>query len=65
MLKFLEFNTIIVTINRLTKERHYLPYNSTINTTDLSKIFLYNIWRLYSLPDSIVSNRGSLFVAEL
>jgi hypothetical protein len=65
MLKFLEFNTIIVTIDRLTKEHHYLPYNSTINATDLSKIFLCDIWRLYSLPNSIVSNKGSLFAAKL
>jgi hypothetical protein len=65
MLKFLEFDTIMVTIDRLTKERHYSPCNSTMNATDLGKIFLRDIWRLYGLPDSIVSNKGSLFVAEL
>jgi transposase InsO family protein len=32
---------------------------------DLGRIFLRDIWRLYGLPDSIVSDRGSLFVAEL
>ena len=65
MLKFLEFDTIMVTIDRLTKERYYSPCNSTINATDLGKIFLRDIWRLYGLPNSIVLDRGSLFVAKL
>ena len=55
----------MVTVDRLTKERHFSPYNSTITAIDLGRIFLRDIWRLYGLPDSIVSDRGSLFVAEL
>jgi hypothetical protein len=32
---------------------------------NLSRLFLQDIWRLYGLPDSIVSDRGPLFVSEL
>ena len=32
---------------------------------DLSALFLRDIWRLHGLPDSIVSDRGSLFISEL
>jgi len=65
MLQFSEFDTIMVTVDRLTKERHYSPCNSTMKAIDLSKIFLRDIWRLHGLPDTIVSDRGALFVAEL
>ena len=65
MLQFSEFDTIMVTVDRLTKERHFSPCNSTMTAIDLGRIFLRDIWRLHGLPDSIVSDRGSLFVAEL
>jgi hypothetical protein len=32
---------------------------------DLAKLFLRNVWKLHGLRDSIVSDRGSLFVATL
>ena len=55
----------MVVVDRLSKERHYSPYRSTMTALNLSRLFLQDIWRLYSLPDSIVSNRGPLFVSEL
>jgi hypothetical protein len=31
---------------------------------DLAILFVRDIWKLYELPDSIVSDRGLLFVSE-
>jgi hypothetical protein len=59
-----EFNCIMVTICRLSKERHYSPCHTTMTATDLAKIFTRDVWRLHGLPDSIVSDRGPLFVSE-
>jgi hypothetical protein len=55
----------MITINWFTKEQYYLLYNSTIKAIDLSKIFLCNIWYPYRLPDTIISDRGALFIAKL
>ena len=65
MLEFSEFDSIMVVVDRLSKERHYSPCHSTMTALDLSRLFLRDIWRLHGLPDSIVSDRGSLFVSEL
>jgi transposase InsO family protein len=65
MLEFSEFDSIMVVVDRLSKERHYTPCRSTMTALDLSRLFLRDIWRLYGLPDSIVSDRGALFVSEL
>jgi hypothetical protein len=58
------FNCIMVTVCRLSKERHYSPCHTTMKASDLAKIFVRDIWRLHGLPDSVVSDRGPLFVSE-
>jgi hypothetical protein len=35
-----------------------------MTATDLTKIFIYDIWYLHGLLDSIVSDQGPLFVSE-
>ncbi|KAI0998268.1 hypothetical protein K3495_g9932 [Podosphaera aphanis] len=62
--EFNNFNCIMVVIDRLTKERHYIPCHTKMKAKDLAKIFVRNVWRLHGLCDSIVSDRGPLFVAE-
>jgi hypothetical protein len=40
MLEFSEFDSIIVIINQLSKERYYSPYYFTITALNLSRLFL-------------------------
>ena len=54
----------MVVIDRLTKERHYSACNTTMKAHELGNIFVRDIYRLHGLPDSIVSDRGPLFVSE-
>lgn len=35
-----------------------------MSATKLASLFIHYVWRLHGLPDSIVSDRGSLFVSE-
>ena len=35
-----------------------------MKASDLAKTFVRDIWRLHGLPDSVVSDRGPLFVSE-
>lgn len=58
-------NCIAVVVCRLCKERHYIPCHTKMKATDFVTLFIREIWRLHGLPDSIVSDRGPIFVSEL
>ena len=55
---------MLVIVDRLTKTRHYVPYYMTDNAEDVSRIFIREIYRLYSAPVSVISNRDIRFVNE-
>ena len=63
-----DYNAICTIIDRLSKERHYIPCHSGDQGTsaeEVVKIMLWNIYRLHGLPSSIVSDRGPQFVSTL
>ena len=55
------FDTIWVDVNRLSKQRYFVPCMTTIDAQGLATLFINNIFRLHGLPDSIVSNCGPQF----
>ena len=61
------YDAILMVIDRLSKERHYIPYSekdertSAKATTDL---FLRDVWSKHSLPISMTSDRGPQFVSK-
>ena len=52
------FINIIVVINRLIKMRHIIPIN-LINTILVAEYFIRYVFKLYKLPNLIISNRKS------
>jgi transposase InsO family protein len=62
------FNTILTVVDRLSKERHYIPCTAGEEGTsaeETAKLFLRWVYRTHGLPDSIVSDRGTQFVSLL
>lgn len=62
------YNAICTIIDRLSKERHYVPCHwgeGGTSTEETIWILLWNVFRLHGLPDSIVSDRGSQFISKL
>lgn len=62
------FNAILVVVDRLSKERHYIPCTDKDNGTsaeNTAQLLLENVWKYHGLPTSIVSDRGSQFVSLL
>jgi transposase InsO family protein len=60
------FNTILTVVDRLSKERHYIPCTAGDEGTsaeETAKLFLRWVYRTHGLPDSIVSDRGTQFVS--
>ena len=58
------YNSILVIVDRLTKMVYYEPVKVTIDASGLAKVILDVVVRHHGLPNSIVSDRGSLFISK-
>ena len=58
------YDSILVIVDRLMKMVHYEPVKVTINAPGLAKVIFNVVVRHHGLPDSIVSDRGSLFTSK-
>jgi len=59
------YDSILVVVDRLTKMVHFIPTTEKTSAEGLARLFRDNVWKLHGLPESIISNRGLQFVAEL
>jgi transposase InsO family protein len=58
-----EYDTIWVVVDRLTKARHLVPCQSTVDAKELADLFVQHIFRLHGLPQTIVPDQGPQFAA--
>ena len=58
------YNSILVIVNRLTKMVYYKPVKVTINALGLAKVILDVVVWHHGLPNSIISDKGSLFISK-
>lgn len=58
------YDSIWVVCDRFTRAAHFVPCNETIDSPGLAWLFLDRIFRYHGLPDSIISDRGSVFVSK-
>ena len=58
------YNSILVIVDWLTKMVHYKLVKITIDAPSLAKVIINMIVWHYDLPNSIVTNRGSLFILK-
>jgi len=56
---------ILVVCDRLSKMMHFVATTEGTLAKGLARLFRDNVWKLHGLPESIVSDRGPQFVAEL
>jgi len=59
------YNLILVVVNKLTKMIHFIPTTEKTLAKGLARLFRDNMWKLYGLPKSIISDRGPQFTAGL
>ena len=60
-----EKDAILVVCDRLTKMTHFVATIEEMSVEGLARLFRDNIWKLHRLLESVVSNRGLQFVAEM
>ena len=51
-------------MDRLSKQRHFVPCTTTITAEGLTQHFLDHVFKLHGLPDSIISDRGPRFASR-
>ena len=59
-----QHDPIMVVVDKLTKETHFIPVKSTHKTNDIANIFINEIFKLYGLPKAMVSNRDVKFTSN-
>ena len=58
------YDSIFVIVDKLTKIVYYKPVKITIDTLDLAKVIIDVVVRHHGLPDSIITDQGSLFTSK-
>lgn len=58
-------NAILVVVDRLTKYGHFLALKHPYTSHDVTNIFQKEIYKLHSLPKTIVSDRDHIFTSHL
>jgi len=59
------YDAILVVVDRLMKMVHFISTTEKTTAEGLVRLFRDNVWKLHSLPESIISDWGPQFVAEL
>jgi Integrase zinc binding domain len=57
------YDAIVVYINHYSKQVHVLPTSSDVDVEGIVDIHYQEIFRLYSIPTKIISDRGPQFAA--
>ena len=58
------YDSILVIVDRLTKMVHYEPVKITIDAPGLDEVIINVVVRHHGLPDSIMTDRGTLFTSK-
>ena len=59
------YNSILVVVDQLTKMVYFIPTTEKTLAEELARLFRDNAWKLYGLPESVISDRGPQFVAGI
>ena len=62
LLKLLKYDAVMTIVNSVFKRAYFIPTNTTIATESMVRLFLYNVWKLYSLSNCMVLDKGLQFV---
>jgi hypothetical protein len=57
-------DSIMVVVDKLTKEAHFIPLKIMHKATDVKNIFMREVARFYGIPKTIVSDRDPKFTSN-
>jgi hypothetical protein len=59
-----EYDAILTVVCTLSKMTHFIPCNSTVNSRQLAKLFLDNVYRLHGLPRFLIGDRDTRYTSH-
>jgi len=59
------YNSILVVYDRITKMAHFVPTMKKTLMEGVVRLFQDNVWKLHSLPESIIIDRGVQFAVGM
>jgi hypothetical protein len=58
------YNSIWVIMDHLTKSAHFIPISTIYRARQYAELYMSHIDRYHSIPKTITSDRGYIFVAR-
>lgn len=58
------FNSILVVVDRLTKQAIFTPTTTNLTAEELARLYVTHVFSKHGLPQNIVSDRGSEFTSR-
>jgi IS30 family transposase len=58
------YDTILVVVDRLSKQSIFIPTYDTVTASDLAKLFVLHVFSKHGVPNHVTSDRGSEFVSH-
>jgi len=58
------FDTILVIVDRLSKQAIFIPTHDTITSAELARLFVTHVFSKHRVPSHVTSDRGSEFVSH-
>ena len=59
------FDSILMVVDRFSKETKFIPCNKTTTALDTAKLYLFHVWKDHGLPCTIVSDWGLQFASQV
>jgi len=59
-----QYNCILVVVDKLTKYAHFIPLRHPYTASKVAELFVDNIYKLHSMPQSLVSDRDPVFTSQ-
>jgi hypothetical protein len=56
-------DAIMVVVEKLSKDTHFIPVKSTCKVIDIANIFMKEIFRLHGIPKEIISEKDTKFTS--
>jgi len=57
------YNMVIILVNRFGKRLFLIPYYKDINAKEVAQLYIYYVYQIYRLLDTIVSNYRLQFIS--
>ena len=61
---FRQHDSIMVVVDKLSKDAHFIPVKSTYKVVNIAYIFMKEVFRIHGVPKVIVSDRDTKFIGN-